>query len=161
MVLCSSFDGVPLKFKKKNAGPPVHQQGLNELSLDQSVLRWTIPLRHGKSIKIRTSWRTDRVRQRLLIIRWAKSSCRWMLGSKFASYARLEFRAFGHASLYSNEILGQLRKCLHSVSIPWASASDRQKTSRPTYNDDICLPISQHRAKGKHRILDGSHWSLG
>jgi hypothetical protein len=34
MVLCSSCDGVPLKFKRKTVGPPVYQQGLFEHSID-------------------------------------------------------------------------------------------------------------------------------
>jgi hypothetical protein len=36
MVLCFSCDGVPLKFKKKIAGPPVHDDGLFEPSIDPS-----------------------------------------------------------------------------------------------------------------------------
>jgi hypothetical protein len=36
MVLCPSCDGVPLKFKKKNGGPPVHQHTLFELSFAPS-----------------------------------------------------------------------------------------------------------------------------
>jgi hypothetical protein len=34
MVLCSSGDGVPLKFKKKNGRPPVYQHGLFEHTID-------------------------------------------------------------------------------------------------------------------------------
>jgi hypothetical protein len=34
LVLCYSCNGVPLKFKKKNGGPPVYQHGLFEHSID-------------------------------------------------------------------------------------------------------------------------------
>jgi hypothetical protein len=36
MFLCSSCDGVPGKFKKKNGGPSVYEDGLFELSIDPS-----------------------------------------------------------------------------------------------------------------------------
>jgi hypothetical protein len=34
LVLCSSCDGVPLKFEKKKSGPPVYQHELFEHSID-------------------------------------------------------------------------------------------------------------------------------
>jgi hypothetical protein len=38
MVFCSSYDGVPLKLKKKNGGPPVYQNRLFELIIGLSYV---------------------------------------------------------------------------------------------------------------------------
>jgi hypothetical protein len=51
MVLSSSWDAVPLKFKKKMARPPVYEDGLIELSIDPSynLLDNTFKPRHYAS----------------------------------------------------------------------------------------------------------------
>jgi hypothetical protein len=45
MVLCSSCDGVPLKFKKKNGRASSFEDGLIERVLTPLKICWTIPLK--------------------------------------------------------------------------------------------------------------------